>query len=185
MYRRTHIAPWCLPPSNGGKIPGVTFESATAELAARATVNMFRKIIRTTPLRRRFRVVLHVTSMSQIVAGSTGFTRCMSNPASRERRRSTSWPQPVSATSTAPRPQLSARMRRATSQPSSLGMPTSSTTISGLRSPASASASSPSEAQCTSCPSSRSMSARLSSASWLSSAIRILRRTGTAGLALG
>jgi len=47
--------------------------------------------------------------------GSTGFTRCLSKPASRARRRSSSWPQPVTATSTQSLVAGSAFMRRATS----------------------------------------------------------------------
>ena len=46
---------------------------------------------------------------------SAGFTRWWSNPASRARRRSCSWPQPVRATIAGGRSSACARMRRATS----------------------------------------------------------------------
>jgi hypothetical protein len=50
-----------------------------------------------------------------IAASSGGFTRCRSKPASRVRRRSSGWPQPVTATSSTSRPPGSARSASATS----------------------------------------------------------------------
>ena len=115
--------------------------------------------------------------MSQSVAGSTGFTRCMSKPASRDRRRSTSCPQPVSATSTAPGPSSRrgcvARLRSRRVWACRHRAPRSPAVVSRERQRLFAVGGAMHFV-----PFQRSMSARLSSASWLSSAIRILRRTG-------
>ena len=105
MFRRTRIAPWQVPPSNGGqrypelrvKLPTLTDQ----HVADRGRIHRFHE--------------MHVEAR---------FTRATAIdvlPPAGERDQHR-----------AARPQLSARMRRATSQPSSWACPTSSTTISGL-----------------------------------------------------
>ena len=61
----------------------------------------------------------------------TGFTMCSSNPLSRVRCRSLSWPYPVMATSSSPSRPGRALRRCATSNPSMTGRPRSSSTTSG------------------------------------------------------
>src|SRR5678815_88133 len=65
------------------------------------------------------------------LSGSTGLTQWSSNPDSSVRRRSASVPHPVRAMRRNCASSGSARMRRATSRPSMLGMPISSSTAVG------------------------------------------------------
>ena len=64
--------------------------------------------------RQALQILIHASPSSfESAAGSTGLTRWWSNPASCERRRSSSWPQPVRATSITLLPHGCSRMRRA------------------------------------------------------------------------
>ena len=68
---------------------------------------------------------IRLSSNSRKAEACTGLIKCPSKPASSARRRSSSRPQPVSATSTIVTAPSSCRKRRATSYPCSLGMPIS------------------------------------------------------------
>ena len=122
--------------------------------------------------------VVAVKSWS-MVSGSTGLVMCRSKPASLAWWRSSSRPQPVSATREIPAPQGSRRNCRATSYPFKSGMPMSMSATSGRKVCASDKAARPPRATRTSCPASSSNIASESAASLLSSAT-ITRRVAVA-----
>ena len=109
---------------------------------------------------------------SSIASGGIGLVRWWSKPASAVRRRSSSWPQPVNAIRTMPRPTGGA-MRRATSKRSDPHCRGRAAT-SGMERSAMVRPRSRSRQSDTSWPASCSQSCRLSAASRLSSAIRIV-----------
>ncbi len=105
----------------------------------------------------------------------TGFVKCASKPASRDRHRSSSSSYPESATKREPLRPVSWRRCEASSRPPMTGMLMSHITTSGGCSTARASVSWPSYAVLTSWPSRRSNIAMQSAASRLSSTTRIRR----------
>ena len=101
---------------------------------------------------RQTRECKYIDSSSSRVSGLTGLTRCPSNPAAVDLRRSSSCPQPVTAISVVCAPHAWSRIRRHASYPFILGMPRSRSTICGRKSSASCRALSPSWATRTWCP---------------------------------